>query len=32
MKVIGFGETVLDIIFKNDQPQKAVPGAQHLMQ
>ena len=26
MKVIGFGETVLDIIFKNDQPQKAVPG------
>ena len=26
MKVIGFGETVLDIIFKNDQPQKSVPG------
>ncbi len=26
MKIIGFGETVLDIIFKNDQPQKAVPG------
>jgi fructokinase len=26
MKVIGFGETVLDIIFRNDQPQKAVPG------
>lgn len=26
MKIIGFGETVLDIIFRNDQPQKAVPG------
>ena len=26
MKVIGFGETVLDIIFKDNQPQKAVPG------
>jgi fructokinase len=25
-KVIGIGETVLDIIFKNDQPQRAVPG------
>lgn len=25
-KVIGIGETVLDIIFKNDQPLKAVPG------
>ena len=25
-RVIGIGETVLDIIFKNDQPQKAVPG------
>lgn len=25
-KVIGVGETVLDIIFKDDQPQKAVPG------
>ena len=25
-KVIGIGETVLDILFKNDQPQKAVPG------
>ena len=24
--VIGIGETVLDILFKNDQPQKAVPG------
>ena len=26
MKVIGFGETVLDIIFKDNQPQRAVPG------
>lgn len=25
-KVIGIGETILDIIFKNNQPQKAVPG------
>ena len=25
-KVIGIGETILDIIFKNDQPQAAVPG------
>ena len=25
-RVIGIGETVLDILFKNDQPQKAVPG------
>jgi len=25
-KIIGIGETVLDIIFKDDQPQKAVPG------
>ena len=25
-KVIGIGETVLDIIFKNNQPQRAVPG------
>ena len=25
-QVIGIGETVLDILFKNDQPQKAVPG------
>ena len=25
-KVIGIGETVLDIIFKNDQPLSAVPG------
>lgn len=25
-KVFGIGETILDIIFKNDQPQKAVPG------
>jgi len=26
MRIIGIGETVLDIIFRNDQPQKAVPG------
>lgn len=25
-RVIGIGETVLDILFKNDQVQKAVPG------
>ena len=25
-RVIGIGETVLDIVFKNNQPQKAVPG------
>ena len=25
-KIIGIGETVLDILFKNDQPVKAVPG------
>lgn len=25
-KIIGIGETILDIIFKNDQPVKAVPG------
>ena len=25
-KVIGIGETVLDIIFKNDEPIGAVPG------
>ena len=25
-KVIGIGETVLDIIFKNDEPIAAVPG------
>jgi fructokinase len=25
-KVIGIGETILDIIFRNDQPEKAVPG------
>lgn len=25
-KVIGIGETILDIIFKNNQPHKAVPG------
>ncbi|MDO4950388.1 MAG: PfkB family carbohydrate kinase [Bacteroidales bacterium] len=26
MKIIGIGETVCDIIFKNDMPQRAVPG------
>lgn len=25
-KVIGVGETILDIIFKNNQPQQAIPG------
>ena len=25
-KVIGIGETVFDILFKNNQPVKAVPG------
>lgn len=25
-KIIGIGETILDIIFKDDQPQRAVPG------
>ena len=25
-RVIGIGETVLDILFKNGQPVKAVPG------
>lgn len=25
-RVVGIGETVLDILFKNDQPQTAVPG------
>lgn len=25
-KIIGIGETVMDIIFKDDQPQQAVPG------
>ena len=25
-RIIGIGETVLDILFKGDQPQKAVPG------
>ncbi len=25
-RVVGIGETVLDILFKNDQPMKAVPG------
>ena len=25
-RVIGIGETVLDILFKDNQPQKAVPG------
>jgi fructokinase len=26
MKVIGIGETILDVIFPNNQPQRAVPG------
>jgi fructokinase len=26
MKVIGIGETILDVIFQNNQPQRAVPG------
>ena len=26
MKIIGIGETVLDVIFRNDQPEAAVPG------
>ncbi|MBP5210611.1 MAG: carbohydrate kinase [Bacteroidales bacterium] len=30
MRVIGIGETVYDILFKNDQPQKAVPGGSTL--
>lgn len=25
-RIIGIGETVFDILFKNNQPQKAVPG------
>ena len=25
-KVIGIGETILDIIFRNEQPSAAVPG------
>ena len=25
-RVIGIGETILDIIFKGNQPHKAVPG------
>ena len=25
-KIIGIGETILDIIFKNGQPTKALPG------
>ncbi len=25
-RIIGIGETVLDILFKDDQPQKAIPG------
>lgn len=25
-RVIGIGETVFDILFKDDQPQKAIPG------
>lgn len=30
-KVIGIGETVLDIIFKNNQPIGAVPEAAPIM-
>jgi hypothetical protein len=26
-RIIGIGETVFDILFKNNQPQKAVPGS-----
>lgn len=26
VRIIGIGETVFDIIFRNDQPQKAIPG------
>ena len=29
-KVIGIGETVLDIIFKNGKPIEAVPGGSSL--
>ncbi len=29
-KVIGIGETVLDIIFKNNQPDTAAPGGSTL--
>ena len=29
-RVIGIGETVLDILFKNNQPQKAVPGGSNF--
>ena len=25
-KIIGIGETILDIIFRNDQPSTAIPG------
>ncbi len=30
-KVIGIGETVLDIIFKNNQPDTAAPGGSTLV-
>ena len=28
-KVIGIGETILDIIFRGDQPSAAVPGGSY---
>ena len=27
-KVIGIGETILDVIFRNEQPSVAVPGGE----
>ena len=30
-KVIGIGETILDIIFKDEQPTAAVPGHSHFV-
>ena len=29
-RIIGIGETVFDILFKDNQPQKAVPGGSTL--
>lgn len=29
-KIIGIGETILDIIFRNNQPSHAVPGGFHV--
>jgi hypothetical protein len=31
IRVLGIGETVLDILFKVDQPQKAVPSGSMLI-